>query len=455
MPVKATATSLARENEELRARLAQVEETLRAIRSGEVDALVVESAGEDRVFTLQAADQTYRLMVEAMQEGAVTLSEDGVVLYCNRALAALLDVPLEALTGAPLARYLDEPWKLDAMLQPDAGGGGEVSFRASRGPVPARVSVTRLTLGDLPVFCLVVTDLTETRRREQERAQLEREREARVAAEAAHRVAQEEIARRQQIEDSLRQAAHDRIELLAREHAARAEAEAANRLKDEFLATVSHELRTPLSAIVAWSHVLRQPDLDPATMSRALEAIDRNATTQARLVADILDVSRIVTGQFHLALVPVRLADAVEAAVEAVRPAAHTRDIRLELAFAPGAGAVLGDQNRLQQVAWNLLSNAVRFAPVGGLVDVRVADAGAWAELTVVDDGPGIDPEFLPHMLNRFQQADSSSTRCHPGLGLGLSIVRHLVELHGGTVAARNRDGRTGAEFTVRLPRRE
>jgi len=459
MPVKAARRPLGKENERLRARLEALEETLRAIRSGEVDALVVETAGEDQVFTLKSADQTYRLMVEEMQKGAATLSDDGLVLYCNPFLAALLDVPLEAVLGAPLSGFLDEEAavSLSGLLKAAESGvsRGEVSFRRGGGSVPTQVSLTLLPLEGAPVFCMIVTDLTERKRREEERAQLERERVARAAAEEANRTAQEEIERRKRVEESLRQAEKQRTELLERAQVARTEAEEANRLKDEFLATLSHELRSPLNAIVAWAHILCEPGLDPATASRAVQAIDRNARAQAQLVADILDVSRIITGQFHVSLGPVRLSDVIESAADTVRPAARARDIRLELAIDPAVGPVSGDASRLQQVIWNLLSNAIKFAPARGRVQVRLEDAGSCIELSVTDDGPGIDPAFLPYVFDRFRQADSSSTRLHAGLGLGLAIVRHLVELHGGTVEARNREDRPGAVLIVRLPRQQ
>jgi PAS domain S-box-containing protein len=417
MPLKAARRPLGDENERLRARLEELEETLRAIRSGEVDALVVETAGEDQIFTLKGADQTYRLMVEEMHEGAATLSDDGVVLYCNPFLATLLEVPVETLAGAPLSDFLDEQGStsLDGLLEAAVSGlsRGEFSFRGARGTVPTEVSLTLLPLEGAHVFCMIVTDLTERRRREEERAQLEREKVARAAAEEA------------------------------------------NRLKDEFLATLSHELRSPLNAIVAWSHVLSGPGLDPATATRAVQAIDRNARAQAQLVADMLDVSRIVTGKFQMSLGPVRLSDVIESAADTVRLAAQARDIRLDLSIDPTAGPVLGDARRLQQVIWNLLSNAIRFAPEGGRVQVRTENTGSCIELSVADDGPGIDAAFLPYVFDRFRQADSSSTRRHGGLGLGLAIVRHLVELHGGTVEARNREDRTGAVLTVRLTRQQ
>jgi PAS domain S-box-containing protein len=459
MPVKAAHGSLGKENERLRARLGDLEETLRAIRSGEVDALVVETAGEDQVFTLKSADQVYRLMVEEMPKGAATLSDEGVVLYCNPFLAGLLDVPVEAMLGAPLLDFLDEA-AADSMggllkAAPSGVARGEVGFPRCGSLVPTHVSLIRLPLPGAPLFCMIVTDLTELKRREEERAQLEREQLARAAAEEAHKRAQEEIERRKRVEETLRHAEKERTELLERERIARTEAEEANRLKDEFLATLSHELRSPLNAIVAWAHILREPGLDRAIAGRAVESIDRNARAQTQIVADLLDVSRIVTGKFHMNLAPVRLGDVIESAADTLRPAARARDIRLELFVDPAAGPVLGDASRLQQVIWNLLSNAVRFASAGGRVQVRLDGAPSCLELSVTDDGPGIDPEFLPYVFDRFRQADSSSTRRHTGLGLGLAIVRHLVEMHGGTVEARNREDRPGAVLIVRLLRHQ
>jgi PAS domain S-box-containing protein len=249
-----------------------------------------------------------------------------------------------------------------------------------------------------------------------------------------------------------KRAEEGRARLLERERAARAEAEAANRLKDEFLATVSHELRTPLNAILGWLYLLRSGKLDAATTAQAIEAVDRNTKTQAQLIEDILDVSRIITGKLRLDTSLVELASIIEGAIEVVRPAAEAKSIRVEAAFDHTAGPVLGDANRLQQVIWNLLSNAIKFTPPGGRVEIRLARTGAQAEITVSDSGQGIKPEFLPYVFDRFRQGDSSSTRAHTGLGLGLSIVRHLVELHGGTVRAASPGEGQGATFTMMIP---
>jgi PAS domain S-box-containing protein len=249
-----------------------------------------------------------------------------------------------------------------------------------------------------------------------------------------------------------REAEQKRLALLAREQEARQDAEAANRLKDEFLATLSHELRTPLNAIMGWAHLLRTGTLDEATAARAMETIDRNAKAQNQLINDILDVSRIITGKLHLAMQPLELAPVVEAALETLRPAAEAKKIRLEASLEPAAGTLSGDPDRLQQVVWNLLSNAIKFTPKGGRVQVRLRRVDAQAVIVVADSGPGISPEFLPHVFERFRQGDASTTRSHVGLGLGLAIVRHLVELHGGTVEASSPGEGQGSTFSVRLP---
>ena len=243
-----------------------------------------------------------------------------------------------------------------------------------------------------------------------------------------------------------------RARLHAAEREAREEAEAASQMKDEFLATLSHELRTPLNAILGWAHLLRHGSLDAPTTTRALDAIVRNAQAQCQLVGDILDVSRIITGRLRLDLRPVDLQVAVHLALEAIAPAAAARNVRLQSAPLCGETMVAGDPDRLQQVVWNLLSNAVKFTPPGGLVEVRLDPTPDGIDLVVTDTGAGIAPDFLPRVFDRFSQADASTRRAHGGLGLGLAIVRHLVELHGGSVEAFSDGPGRGARFTVRLP---
>ena len=241
-------------------------------------------------------------------------------------------------------------------------------------------------------------------------------------------------------------------QLLIRERTARADAEKANRLKDEFLATLSHELRTPLNAVIGWSRILKAGRLDNESNIHAIEVIERNAWAQKQIIEDILDVSRVITGKLQLHLGPVDLVSVISAALDAVKPALEAKDIKIDTQFQKGLKVIAGDADRLQQVVWNLLSNASKFTPVGGTIGVRVSQNETYSEIEVRDTGPGIAAEFLPHVFERFRQADGSTTRTHGGLGLGLAIVRHLVELHGGLIAARNVSNGTGAVFTVKLP---
>jgi PAS domain S-box-containing protein len=249
-----------------------------------------------------------------------------------------------------------------------------------------------------------------------------------------------------------KRAEEERARLLAGEKAARIEAEEANRLKDEFLATVSHELRTPLNAILGWAELLRASKLDDETARRALGTIVRNAKSQAQLIEDILDVSRIITGKLRLDARPVKLTAIINAAIDAVRPASYAKGITLDASFDESVDTILGDPNRLQQVVWNLLSNSIKFTPSGGRVEVRLENGDGHAQVIVRDTGCGISKEFLPHVFDRFRQADSSYTRQHGGLGLGLAIVRHMVEMHGGAVQAESPGEGLGATFTVKLP---
>lgn len=230
------------------------------------------------------------------------------------------------------------------------------------------------------------------------------------------------------------------------------EAQELNRIKDEFLATLSHELRTPLTAVLGWAKLLGTGQLDAAASSRALDTIQRNARMQQQIIEDILDVSRIITGKLRLEMNPVELVHVIEAAVESVRPAADARAIQLQPLLDTGVGLVMGDAARLQQIIWNLLSNAVKFTPQGGRVEVQLREVDSQAQITVADTGEGIRPEFLPFVFDRFRQADGSTTRVHGGLGLGLAIVRHLVELHGGTVSAASRGEGQGSIFQITLP---
>jgi PAS domain S-box-containing protein len=364
-------------------------------------------------------------IVNTALDAVIGMDHKGIITEFNPAAVRIFGYSREAAIGrdlvnlvvppalrdryrAGLARYLQtgEGPFLDQRIE-------TVAYHADGHEFPVEVAIARISDDEPPAFTGFVRDLTA-------RMQGERERE----------------------------------ELLAREAAARAEAEAANRAKDEFLATLSHELRTPLNAIVGWTRLLLDGKIDAASSRRALEVIDRNAQLQTQLVADILDVSRIITGGLRLESRPVDLDSVVGSALDAVRPAADARRVRLRTRLAPSARLVEGDPQRLQQVVWNLVSNAVKFTDEGGTVTVELLDAGAaGVRLRVHDDGAGIDPAFLPHVFERFRQGDGSISRQHGGLGLGLAIVRHLVELHGGSVHAESAGSGRGSTFTVELKR--
>jgi signal transduction histidine kinase/ActR/RegA family two-component response regulator len=273
---------------------------------------------------------------------------------------------------------------------------------------------------------------------------------SKIARDITERKLADEAIRRSEAE--LKQAAAEREQLLEAERAARSEAERASIIKDEFLATLSHELRTPLSAILGWSQLLATGDLPEEENAEGLDAIERNARAQAQLIEDLLDMSRVISGKLRLDVQWTDVSNVLHQAVESVRPSADAKQIRLRKIIDPHAGPVSGDPTRLQQVFWNLLSNAIKFTPKRGNVDVVLERVNSHIEITVHDSGIGIGPEVLPIVFERFRQADSSTTRLYGGLGLGLSIVKSLVELHGGTVRAQSDGEGHGATFTVSLP---
>jgi len=251
-----------------------------------------------------------------------------------------------------------------------------------------------------------------------------------------------------------KRAEEEREQLLDKEQKAREEAETANRTKDEFLATVSHELRAPLNAMLGWAQILKSTRVDEKTLTHAIEIIERSARTQSKLIEDLLDTARIVSGKLRLDIQPVDLTSLIENAVDVLRPAAEAKEIDIQLLLKAGREVITGDPDRLQQVVWNLLSNAIKFTPKRGHVQVHLDRADPHVRVTITDTGKGISPEYLPFIFDRFLQADSSSTRRSTGLGLGLSLVRHLVELHGGTVYAKSPGEGLGASFIINLPLR-
>jgi len=375
--------------------------------------------------TVMQGQRRTRAILDSALDAIIGMDHQGVITEFNPAAERIFGYAREDALGRELAALL-----IPRALRDSHRGGLARYLTTGEGPFidrriettawhadgtefPVEVSITRVPDEEPPRFTGFVRDLTA-------RAQAEREREL----------------------------------LLERESTARREAETANRAKDDFLATLSHELRTPLNAIVGWTRMLLDGTLDQRSTKRALQVIDRNAHLQAQLVADILDVSRITTGGLRLDVRPVDLGSVIGAALDSVRPAADAKKIQIRSRLAPSARLTDGDPQRLQQIIWNLLSNAVKFTQPGGVVDVDLLDAGRDAvRIRVADDGAGIAPEFLPHVFERFRQADGSVSRQHGGLGLGLAIVRHLVELHGGTVHAESAGVGRGSTFTIELPR--
>ncbi len=270
---------------------------------------------------------------------------------------------------------------------------------------------------------------------------------------AVERVVLQVRAEREMAESAaLRANAAERERLLESERAARNESDRASRLKDEFLATLSHELRTPLNAILGWAQLLRARPSDAQQVQEGLETIERNARVQAQIIDDLLEMSRIISGKLRLDVQPVDLVAIIDSSIRTVRPAADAKAIRVQPILDPRAGPIVGDPARLEQILWNLLSNAIKFTPKEGRVQVVLARVNSHIELIVSDTGIGIRPEFLPFLFDRFRQADASTTRQHRGIGLGLSIVKSLVEMHGGTVSASSDGAGLGSTFVVKLP---
>jgi PAS domain S-box-containing protein len=375
---------------------------------------------------LQDTNQTLQALIQACPLAITVFNLDnGLVKMWNPAAEAIFGWSEQEVLGRFLPSVPEDKQheflaNLDSIRRGETLTGLETR-RQKKGDVPIDISVWAAPLRDAQgnVNCLsIVADISDRKRLEAERAQL-----------------------------------------LVREQAARTEAEAANRMKDEFLATLSHELRTPLNAMLGWTQMLCTRKFNQATTARALETIDRNTKSLAALIEDILDVSRIIRGKLHLNIRPVELTSIVEAAIETVRPAATLKEIQIDSLLDRSVGVVLGDGNRLQQVVWNLLSNAVKFTPKGGRVEVRLeqgtevgSNVPSYVQIQVSDTGKGILRDFLPYVFDRFRQENSSTTRSYGGLGLGLAIVRHLVESHGGTVSADSPGEGQGATFSVQLP---
>jgi PAS domain S-box-containing protein len=379
----------------LRRRLREAEDTLKAIRDGHIDALVVNSARGEQLYTLRTADQPYRLMVEQMREGALTLSADGTVLYCNDRFAQMMATETQRITARHFSDFVapEDRRRFQTMLEAKAFRDDFQLLSVAGTLNPAQLSSIALFIDGVRTVAVVVSDLT-----------------------------------------------HERIERGLRE---------SNRLKDEFLATLSHELRTPLNVILGWTRMLLADHLSDSARQHALRLIDRNAQAQAQLVNDLVDMSRMTTGKLKLELETLPVVPALEAAIESVRPAAQTKNLSLRTTWRSPSACVVADATRLQQVLWNLLSNAVKFTPEGGTISMIAEEVDGRVRIAVSDTGIGIDRAFVPHVFDRFRQADSATTRTHGGLGLGLAIVRDLVGLHGGEVDVHSEGIGRGATFTI------
>jgi len=398
----------------------------------------------------------------------VTLDSSGLVCDMNRAASTLLKVPRHQTVGAPFLARVAAPHRtlfLNHMFRcrKDKTATTALKITAADGiESTMQISSIGVTEGSRSVFRTILIDISTLAFAQQEVERLNDELEKRVE----QRTAELEVANRRlsnnaeelqsakaSLEKALEAAAEANRIKLKFERRARNAAERANRVKDEFLAVLSHELRTPLNAMLGWTQILRTGRLAPAESERALEAIERNIRAQSQLINDLLDVSRILSGKLALEMQPTDVKGVVDAALDSVRPSAQAKGVRLEVALEHDPAPIQADPGRLQQALLNLLTNAIKFTPAGGHVRVESRQSDGKLEIRVSDTGAGIPPEFLSHIFDRFQQADSSTTRSQGGLGLGLSIARHLIEAHGGTIEARSDGAGKGAVFTIRLPR--
>ncbi|YAG06465.1 histidine kinase [Nostoc sp. DSM 114167] len=368
--------------------------------------------------SLQKSEAKYRQIVDTSYEGIWMIDSKTRTEFVNQRISQMLGYPAAEILGRSIFDFIVADEIADeAKLEWFKGEGSDLKegrLRCQDGSYIWTLISARTILneqGECLGAIAMLTDITDRKRSESER---------------------------------------DR--LLQLEQIARAEAEAANRIKDEFLAVLSHELRSPLNPILGWAKLLQSRKFDEASLNKALKTIERNAKLQAQLIEDLLDVSRILQGKLSLNTIPVDLVSTIEAAMETVHLAAEAKTIQIETKLDPNVGKVLGDPARLQQVFWNLLSNAVKFSETKGKVNVRLQRIDTQAQITVSDTGKGIHPDFLPHVFDYFRQGDSTTTRRFGGLGLGLAIARHLIEMHGGTVWAESPGEEQGAIFTVRLP---
>jgi PAS domain S-box-containing protein len=421
------------ELEDLRNRLREAEETLAAIRNGEVDSLIVSGPNGDQVFSLKGAEQPYRVFVEQMHEGAVTLTRDGTILYANRRFAQVVRSPLERVIGSRLQSFVrpaDQAGLADVLCDDRPQTVRYVLSAGDGSLIPAQLSFQRLPVDDaVEAISLVVTDLTE----QEEKREL-------VDALTGLRAAQEQLRRQ-----------NEELE------AARAAAEAANHAKDEFLAALSHELRTPLTPVLMTAAALETSTDLAADVRADLRVLRRNVELEVRLIDDLLDLTRIARDKIELHLEVTDVHAVLDAALEISRDEMTAKGLELVRDLRAVRCHVHGDPVRIQQVLWNVIRNATKFTPPGGRVIVRTdggddGEASGTIRVSVADTGIGIGPDAIGKLFTPFEQADRSVTRQFGGLGLGLAISKRLAELHGGTITAHSEGRGKGATFTLTLP---
>jgi two-component system, sensor histidine kinase len=384
----------------LNARLAEAEETLRAIRAGEIDAVVIEGPGGEQVYSLRNADYPYRRLVEQMQDGAAILTADGDVIYCNQGLARLAATPLQEIIGGSVLQYF-ESGDREGVASLLAAGFGKKRARltsSGAGTTDVLLSLTTTLIDGMAQRSLIVTDLTELNDAQQSRERAEQQSHA----------------------------------------------------KDEFMAMLAHELRNPLSAISAALEVLRPAGSDGGAAERARTIVARQTRHLSRLVDDLLEVARAITGKVTLAGAPLELSDAVRRSVAALGDRGCER--RIEVEIEGGPHWIHGDTVRIEQILTNVLSNAIKYTAAGGVIRVGLTARGTERLLSVRDDGFGISPDLLPHIFEPFVQGERTLERSQGGLGVGLTLVRRLVELHGGSVSAASEGHGRGSTFTIALP---
>lgn len=371
---------------------------------------------------LQHANERFRVSVESAPNGMIMIDQLGQIVLVNTTAEQMFGYPREELLDQPVEMLIPERFREDHLsaqraffTEPIArsmGAGRDLyGLRKDGSEFPVEIGLNPIATSQGLRVLSTIIDITE-----------------RKAAEA------------------------EREQLLRSERAARSEAERASRMKDEFLATLSHELRTPLTAILGWAQMLLRREIDDDMINEGLATIERNAKVQTQIIEDLLDMSRIISGKIRLDVQLVELPEIIEAAIATVQPAADAKGVRLQKILDPRVPVVRGDASRLQQIVWNLLSNAVKFTPKGGRVQVALERVNSHIEINVSDTGEGMEEQFIPHLFERFRQADSSFTRPHAGLGIGLALVKHLTELHGGSVSATSPGKGQGSTFTMKLP---